>query len=340
VNYQKRFLLEKLSLQAMAIAAMAIVYFLIAGLWRPSDPQAGMSLVLSSNLNGTVGLLLTIWGLAAVIGAITVFMRPHGAMLIVLFGASGFALRSASIRAWLWQYGADLTPMYGGLILELVAGSIVLFVSAVIVDATRRFVAEVRPDWLWQSPLEDLTAEQLAAITHGQAQDVTESTRVSRYLRPAGSLVALFKGVVSERRSGATSLGYAGRSIAAVAMTLAIGMAAVMLLMQSPDRGQVLFALLAGFFLAALIVHVIFSPRHSMVIMAAPVLAGVLSYVLGAVTSVDRSPVGWAHVKLYARALPVDWLFAGSAGVLLACWVAHRHHEWKTMERIYEDVTS
>jgi len=336
MDYRKRFLLEKLTVQVMSAAAVAAVYFLLADRWVPSDPQAGMSFVLAGNPTGAVSCAVTIWVLAAIVGAMTAFIRPQGAMLIVLAGAAGATLRSAPIRAWLWRDG-DLAAMYRGLILELVIGAGVLFVATIVLDLARRAVAAARPTWLWRSPLEDLTDDKVAMLSEGSAENVKASARLCPYLRATAAL-AMLKDALGKRRGDGRGHGQAGRPLSTAVLTLVIGMAVVMLLMQSAKRGQILFALVAGFFVATLIAEHLLSSRHSPAVLIAPVLAGVLSYLLGAITSIDHSPVGWANVKLYARALPIDWLFAGGAGVLLACWVRHRKHEWKRMEELDRSI--
>lgn len=335
MEYRRRFLLEKVTVQVTAVAALAGVYFLAAGAWVPKDPQAGMSFVLAGDLAGAAGCILTIWVLAAAAGAATAFVRPQGAMLIVLVGGGGAVLRSAPIRAWLWRDG-NLAAMYCGLILELLIGAAVLFVAAIILDLARRAIARAKPRWLWRSPLEDLAAEDLAMLSEGSAEEVNAAARVCRYLRSTAGLVGMLKGIGGKSGDGRRT--QAGRSAAAITLTLVIGMALVMLLMQSARRGQIVFALVAGFFAATLIALNLVSPRHTLTVLIAPVLAGVLTYILGAITSIDRSPMGWSNVKLYARALPIDWLFAGGAGVLWACWLSHRSHEWKRMESLDGDL--
>jgi len=339
MEYRRRFLLEKTVVQVLAAAAVAAVYFLPALAWRPSDPHAATSFVLAGDLAGAARCALLIWALAAVVGAVTVFMRPQGAMLIVLLGAGGMALRSAQIRAWLWQQNSHIPAMYGGLAAEIVAGAAVLFVAAVVVDFTRRLVARARPGWLWRSPLEGLTDEDAASLDEGSPADIAAAARVGSYLRPGSRLGGVITGTLRWPK-GKGGLSDSAKELGAVGLTAVIGMAVTMLLMQSPARGQIIFSLLAAFFVATLIANALLAPRHSLVVLAAPVAAGLLACGLGAVTSVDHSAIGWANVKLYARALPVDWLFAGGAGVLLASWVAHRHHEWKRMEKLHEGLAT
>ncbi len=339
MEYRRRFLLEKAAVQVLGAAAVAAVYFLPALAWTPSDPDAATSFVLAGDLPGAARCALLIWVLAAVVGAVTVFMRPQGAMLIVLLGAGGTALRSAQIRAWLWQQNSHIPAMYGRLAVEIVAGAAVLFAAAVVVDFTRRLVARVRPAWLWRSPLEGLTDEEAVSLDEGSPADVAAAARVGSFLRPAASLGEIITNAFRRSR-GKGGPSDSARELGAVGVTAVIGMAATMLLMQSPARGQIIFSLLAAFFAATLIANALLAPRHSLVVLTAPVAAGLLACGLGALTSVDHSAIGWANVKLYARALPIDWLFAGGAGVLLASWVAHRHHEWKRMAKLHEELAA
>lgn len=338
MEYRRRFLLEKVALQVLSVAAVAAVYFLLAKAWAPNDPEAATSFMLAGDSIGALWCVLSIWALAAVVGAATIYLRPQGSMLIVFFGAGGTALRSPRIRAWLWQRNADLPAMYRELAVELLAGAVVLLIAAIILDATRRMVAELKPDWLWRSPLAELTAEELAALNEGPGDQVAAAAMIGQYLRPIKGLREMLAGVFQRSDQKVAGMTDATRTIAAAGLTMAIGLAFTMMLLRSPDRGQVLFAVLVSFFAAALISHKALAPRHSMVMLAGPVLAGLIACVLASFTSIDQSPIGWANVKLYARALPIDWLLAGGAGVMLACWVAHRHHEWKRMETIYESL--
>ena len=61
------------------------------------------------------------------------------------------------------------------------------------------------------------------------------------------------------------------------------------------------------------------------------------SYTLNAFTRFCEVAAGVARrVPLYARALPLDWLTAGSAGALLGYWLSARVHELKLLEKLQE----
>ena len=60
-----------------------------------------------------------------------------------------------------------------------------------------------------------------------------------------------------------------------------------------------------------------------------------LLYTLAAAAA-GSQPDAWARVNDYSRALPVDWLTAGSGGAVLGYWISERLHEMKYIERHQE----
>jgi hypothetical protein len=114
----------------------------------------------------------------------------------------------------------------------------------------------------------------------------------------------------------------------------------LMLLMQSSHRGQIIFALFASFLLASLIAHQQFATRFSVVAWGAPLLTGVLFYVLSIASSGYAGPNVWIRVQSFARALPVDWMTAGGAGGVLGFWISERIHELRHIERHAENESN
>jgi hypothetical protein len=108
--------------------------------------------------------------------------------------------------------------------------------------------------------------------------------------------------------------------------------AAVLLIMQSGRRGQILFALLAGCFLGTWLGQMAVPTRSSIVSLAVPVALGVGFNVLAALSTVASGPGAWVNVDSYAQVLPVDWLSAGVGGSMLGHWVSLRMREAKFLE--------
>ena len=104
-------------------------------------------------------------------------------------------------------------------------------------------------------------------------------------------------------------------------------------LLRSADRGQIIFALFASFFVASLAGHYACPTRYGSLAVLLPLAFGVATYLLAGAAGVGGPPQGWIDVGLYARALPVDWLTAGSGGAILGCWTSQRMHEAKQLDR-------
>ena len=117
----------------------------------------------------------------------------------------------------------------------------------------------------------------------------------------------------------------------AVATVIAAGL--LLALMRSSDRGQIVFALVASFFLAVFVAHQKFPTPCGAGAWMLPALLAVCSYVLAATAGVGPGPQGWIEVSHYARALPVDWMTAGAGGAMLGYWVSLRVHEARYFEK-------
>ncbi|MCJ7543174.1 MAG: hypothetical protein MUP47_01195, partial [Phycisphaerae bacterium] len=127
-----------------------------------------------------------------------------------------------------------------------------------------------------------------------------------------------------------------GRSLASAALALAVGLAVLTVLLQSSRRGQVLFALLASFAVAAWLAQRLLPAPHVEAYLLAPVVAALVLYALASVASYGPRPEAWAAVPLHARVLPVDWLTAGCGGAMFGCWVGQRMQEGKLLDRLEE----
>ncbi len=101
----------------------------------------------------------------------------------------------------------------------------------------------------------------------------------------------------------------------------------LLLIVQSAQRGQILFGLLASFFVGFLVAHQLIPANHVMLAPAGAAAVAVVVYILGATSVTGDSPQSWMSVPLYARALPIDWMTFGAGGGVLGYWVSERIHE-------------
>jgi hypothetical protein len=112
-----------------------------------------------------------------------------------------------------------------------------------------------------------------------------------------------------------------------------LALSLVWLLARSSDRGQILFALLAGNFLATLVAYQVFPSRSRWAAWASALAAGVVFYVLAAVGAPRTGAGAWVFVANCSQALPIDWITAGLGGALLGFWGSSRLHEGKFLDQ-------
>jgi len=107
----------------------------------------------------------------------------------------------------------------------------------------------------------------------------------------------------------------------------------VFLLMQSAQRGQIIFALFISFLMGTVIAHQRFATVMGIVSWLAPLVGATLFYALAAVSFGQGAGGGLPEIAPYARALPVDWVTAGGAGGVLGYWISERIHEFRHIEQ-------
>jgi len=106
-----RYWLEKLQLQLVTAGALAVVYLLFWKALRGSDPSAAISFLANGNSGEFILFVAVFWALAAACGALTITARPESAVIAVLLGIGGLALRSGQMRSLLWSNMPDTGSM-------------------------------------------------------------------------------------------------------------------------------------------------------------------------------------------------------------------------------------
>jgi hypothetical protein len=136
------------------------------------------------------------------------------------------------------------------------------------------------------------------------------------------------------RKAGGAAAGRRALRLSACCLGLGLVVAVVLLslMMQSSDRGQILFALLAAFLVAAGIAHQVFPTPHSIVVWGMPILVAIGAYALAAL-SAGHPDGSWMDMPMYSKALPADWLTAGCGGAMIGFWISERIHELRHIER-------
>ncbi len=312
---------ELTQVQVVTAVALAGTYFLLWPLLRPADPQGPLTFLAGGNAPGIVVVLVVMALLAAAAAAVTTHSRPVGAMVTALLGVGGLSLHSPSLHALLWERDGEFGGMFGGFIIELLLLAIGVLLVDVVVSTVRNGLAKINPAWVWKDPLDPPPQASL---------------REGGWFTAGGAIIGMVRELTArdgqDRDSRRQRLQLAGLCMA---LTAAVSVALLMLLMQSDARGQVLFALLGSFTLAAAIAHQAYPTRLVGGILLLPIVIGIGFYLLGMFAS--GSPEGthnaWMRVPTYAHALPLDWITAGVGGAGLGFWISSRIHELRHMEK-------
>ena len=344
MNHQRLYGLEKILVQATALAGLLAVYFGFGAALRSWDPTAPITFVPTGGYSRALTFAAMVWVLAAACAVVTISARAEGTLLAVLAGVAGVSLKSPPVRALFWTSGRSVRGVLGAFVLEILLLAAVLFVAVLVIGAVRKLISLVRPGWVWRNPLDDLTDQQRKTIRDALSREKKSSSLLDArpgLPRPGGTLGALFP-LVGMRRSEGTGDAAARRellvrSAMCLATAMLIAMVMVLLLMKSAQRGQIIFALAVSFGVGMLVAHQFFPTPLSILAWLAPFPAAAALYGLGAISVTPAGPLTWTMVPYYARALPVDWLAAGAGGALLGFWISSRIHELRILERLKKD---
>jgi hypothetical protein len=321
---------EKVQVQLAAVLAVAGGYWLLWPLMRHEDPAAALVLLPAGGIGRLIGLVLAAGLIGALTALATVGTRPAGGLGAALLGVGGLSLRSASIRTALWAHQGHLDGMYLLLALEVALLALAVVAGSATVGLVHLWIERARPRWAWRSPLVEWV---------GGGSSVEEPAH--RHFGELHGLRVLWRYLLG--RSDGQPTGEGGhrrrvreavvRHLLFVAVAVTVSFLLAMLLMRSPDRGQVLFAVLASCLAGTLVAHQAFGVPYSLAVALPPIVCGVTVMLLGAVWA---SPNEWMSVPPQAHALPIDWLSAGGGGAILGYWISARWNEMRHLEKASE----
>lgn len=297
--------LEKMLVQLTALVALAGMYFIGWPLLRPTDPQGPLSFLINECRPHLISFALMMWGIAAVAALVTISARPGAAMMTTLLGAGAVSMRSSNLTGMLWYRQGDLAGMFRSFILEVFLLSAVAIVAAIIVELVRRLILAVAPQVGWQDPLADPAADTAAQPPAETSPGLQQKEELFR----AGMCLAV---------------------------GLAVSVFALLLLLRSTDRGQVLFAVAASFTIGATVAHQVFPTSIGAVAWLMPILSATGFYLLASTSVISGRAIAWREVPLYGMALPVDWVTLGIGASMAGFWISQRIHEVKHFEKFEE----
>ena len=341
--------LEKLQVQIATLAGVLAAYAVVWPLVAPGDPPGPLAFLASGEVAKAGTLAVAMGALAVGVCLLTFSARPEGTMAALLLGLGGLSLRSGSMRVLLWAREDDLGTMFWQMLLELMVLAALAVAAGLFVGVLHAILRGPLGRWGWQDLLEVVPdsdqREYLRCLADDKDRGEEAGARrddlatsltgggfariiVDHLARNAPGASARAKGP-GAAKPGDTVTRCGLCFLTAVGLTLAL----VWLLARSGDRGQILFALLAGSFLATLVAYQLFPSRLNWAAWASPLAAGAAFYVLAAVGAPRTGCGAWMSVYNSSQALPIDWITAGLGGALLGFWGSSRLHEGKFLDQ-------
>ncbi|MDY7009797.1 MAG: hypothetical protein SVV80_03490 [Planctomycetota bacterium] len=293
MSHQKRHLLEKVQVQIAAVAALAVVYFLIAPALSPWESGGATAFVPMGDYKGLVIFAVAVWALAAGCAVLTLSARPEGALLATLVAVAGFSFRSGSARTLLWRWDGNLPRLFALLSAEVLILAVVAIGAMVVIAMVRAGMCRLVPKLTRKYP----------APTAKSAGERTGKTRV---MHAAGAVImelaiAMLLLVITFR---STDRGQVAFALAASFFVSALAAHQIF-----PIRT---------------VVPLWFGP----ILMAVLVFAlGWAGSNAGGVGPAWQSALISARNLPLRAALPVDWMALGAGGAVAGFWISSRMHE-------------
>lgn len=339
---RKKYLLwEKTQVLLTAGVALAAVYYLFWQKFTGDDPGNPIALIPDGRFGTILALGVLLCIMAGLAGLTTTRSRPEGAILAALIGLGGLSIRSPRMRPMLWMEPENLPSIFWQMALEILIFAVILLLAEAVAGLFRGLIKRIKPSWVWTDPLADLSAEQRKLIkSDGVA--FLPNPEECKWMAVTGEF-GLMAWLVNRLLNRCTKDTQAEsmrtilkRSVSCLLTGVAIGVILVTIIMQSTLRGQVLFALFAGFFIAALAARHFFPVRSIFIAWAMPLITALIFYIFAAISSSNAPADFWATARPQFQALPIDWLTAGCSGAVLGFWTTGRMLEFKVFEHLMQ----
>lgn len=309
----------------MTVVGILAVYFLAWPVVRPADPLSPVTFLPLGGYGSAVWFAAVFFILVAACAVATVAVRPVGALLAATLSAGAVSLRSQQIRALLWVRQDDLGGLYHQLMLEAAMLAVLAGAASLIVLFIRRTARGINENWLWKDPMAEAPPAGEADGRTSSPANKPPQTRSD--WRGHMSLIRVGPARGAGRREAMPIT--VARSLACAILAGIIAVVILVVVMQSADRGQIIFALVTSFTVGLFFAHQIFPQPYALVVWILPMLIAVGFYAAAWTGMTPGRPDDWAKVNMLYRALPVDWLTAGGGGALLGFWISQRVHEFR-----------
>lgn len=305
MDYPRQLWLEKNLVRLVAVGGMIVAYLLLGPLLVMDEPLAPLTF-LQDGLARLGVFVLVLLGLAVVLGAVMLPVRPIAVLITVLLVAGGMSLRSSRLESLLWYRGQDIPMVYLGLMGEVLLLWVLGLLAWGIILAVRRGVKRVRPGWVWSGHVPSVATD----LPRGSSPK-TAGKAPGAGLSTAGG----------QRQPGASAAGAVAGYVVVAAVVALVGL---VVLLQSDQRKQVAFALVVSLGAGSFVAHRSFGLRREWAAMLPPLLVALVLYGLAMAAEYPNGPLAWAYAPVPSRPLPVDWLTFGAGGALLGLWVSRR----------------
>lgn len=302
MSHQRWHTWEKVQVEIGMVIGLVVMYLLAGSVLRTWDPDQAVIFLPKMEWARLAVFVAVVWGLAALCALLTTSARPEGALLATLVGTGGVSLRSESLTGLLRTHATDLPRLLVPLAAELALMAPVIIVAWLIIRLVRRVVVHIQPGWVRPDDIH-----------------ISGPVGLARSVRAKGQAGSGSPGQRADRLPLADRLITFG---AAFGLTLLVGLFLVIVLMYTAERGQILFALAASFFIASVASSYFFPAGTSAACWPAPIVLGVIFYLKAC--WVPSSYEAWTQLSEWAHALPVDWLSAGCGGAVGGYWLACR----------------
>ena len=316
---QRSEIIEKLRVQFSAAAGLVAVYFFLWQTLASRDPLWPITFIAEGNIANLAVFTAILLGLAVFTSLLTLGLRPAGPLLATLIAAGALSLRCPQARTLLWAHQDNLAWLFTGMIVEILLLTASVALAALVISSIRYAAGRINPKWRWHGEEIEPAEEALRTDWIGEL-----------FALEVQSVISLLGKGKSSRRQAAS--GMLAKSLYCFLTGLVIANVVLLVVMQSPLRGQIIFALMVSFFVAALAAYRTFDVSSCVPAIAMALVSAVGLYTLAAFMSISGTSA-WMSVPIFAKALPIDYLTAGGGGAVLGYWINCRVNQAKVAEQ-------